>query len=178
MDSTLPPSDFVQASVRVTGWCVRTREKRCQWYPGEGVVGLGVLWMIFVCPWQLCVFVSKVRSHFVLRVFVWVCVFSPLPQEPLWPALTPRVTRHPSFVWNIGLFHPTDRFRPCYIFQLSPFFPPQVNSCFSPSVASSSSWLSFEVLDKRHRQQKKWGIKQLAKRRRRSTILAWCWYYG
>lgn len=139
------------ASERACDWMVCVHEgETVSVIPGgrEGCV----LWMIFVCPWQLCVFVSKVCSHFVLRVFVWVCVFLPLPQEPLWPALTPRVTRHPSFVWNIGLFHPTDRFRPCYIFQLSP--PPQVNSCFSPSVASSSSRLSFEVLDKRHKQQK------------------------
>lgn len=160
MDSTLPRSDFVQASVRVTGWCVRTREKRCQRYPGEGVVGW---WGWVFCEWSSsapdsCVYLcQKCAATLCCGCLCgWVCVFSPLPQEPPWPALTPRVTRHPSFVWNIGLFHPTDRFRPCYIFQLSPFFPLlKLTAVFSPSVASSSSRLSFEVLDKRHKQQKK-----------------------
>lgn len=137
MDSTLPPSDFVQASVRVTGWCVRTREKRCQWYPGEGVGGGGV--GCFVNDLRLpltavCICVKSAQPLCVAGVCVGVCVFSPLPQEPLWPALTPRVTRHPSFVWNIGLFHPTDRFRPCYIFQLSPFFPLKLTAVFPPRL--------------------------------------------
>lgn len=63
MDSMLPPGN----SIRV---CVHEGETVSVTPRGGGV---GVLWMIFVCPWQLCVFVSKVRQ---LLGGHWECVCS------------------------------------------------------------------------------------------------------
>lgn len=101
-----------------TGWCVRMREKRCQWYPGEE--GVGVLWMIFVCPWQLCVFVSKVRQLLGGRRECG-CVCAAASGASL--TCSYSTCHQPSVVLKQhGLFfHPADNNRQFYIFKLSLF---------------------------------------------------------
>lgn len=157
MDSTLPRSHFVQASVRVTGWCVRTREKRCQWYPGEGVVGW---WGWVFCEWSSsapdsCVFVSKVRSHFVLRVFVWMCVCFRCCLRSLSDLLLLHVSPDIRRLFEtLAFFIPLTASDRVTFSSSALFFPLKLTAVFPPRLHHHPLSYPLKCWIRRHKQQK------------------------